>query len=283
MRDVLDKFGGGLPQSMIPSVDRPGSYMRLEELLRNSATVRELKPDQHHPDKLFKERWPTIRSEWTAVPHGELSDTTWGRLCDLFRSDKDVVEHKIRYHLSLEEHASASAEVQAKLEADGRLDLVAESHVRDKSGTRKSNVEDVKQVLRDVHGATSSSLHGLHKSELLLKVVEAANLKSGMRIDEALRKAAEASAKAREKAKTAAKKLVAPSAEINCEFLSPETYFFMIFSFINSSKTSLISAPQLVPSRKRGRDDDSDDDDDFDEANLDDDDDEEEDDDDVEE
>jgi len=191
LRDVLDKFGGGIPPSMVPSDERPTSYMRLGEFLKNAAVVSELKPDQHHPDRLFKNEWRTIRAEWTSAPKDGLSEDTWTRLCGLFRSDKEVVKHKIQYELSLEEHAAASAVVEKTLKESGLWASACAYVAKHRAG--KSNVPDIKEVLRSKHGATSSSLMGVHKAELLQKVAAAAKLSPQPTIATALAAAAKTS------------------------------------------------------------------------------------------
>jgi len=66
LRSFLDMFDGTFPQTMVPSKKRPGSYMRLEEIIDNHAEVSKLKVDAHHPSPIFKERWDSIKSEWNS-------------------------------------------------------------------------------------------------------------------------------------------------------------------------------------------------------------------------
>ena len=195
MRDFLDLFGGSHPLTMVPSKTRPKSYMQLDELLREHEEVKQLAADYHHPTLLFKKDWANIKEEWESEPVGDLSTGKWEELCDKFRSDRKVVEHAIRYQLSLEAHTRASSELEKKQKASGLYEPALGYVARQSSGKSRT-VKDIKEVLRRVHGYTASSLNGLHKTELLQKIIDAASIRPVERIDDALSRAAAAAAQA---------------------------------------------------------------------------------------
>ena len=195
MLNLLDMLGGSHPLTMVPSNTRPESYMRLDERLREREEANQLDIDAHHPTLLFKHDWEGIKAEWNKEPAGDLAAAKWEELCGKFRSDRRIVKHAIEYQLSLESHAQASSELEQKQKAAGlyepALDFVAA-----KSTGQKKNVSDIKDFLRRVFKFSMSSLNGLHKPELLQKVIEAAKIRPSRRIDDALAQAAQRASRA---------------------------------------------------------------------------------------
>jgi len=116
------------------------------------------------------------------------------------RAEKLVIEHTIKYKLSLDSHRRTSVLLKKKLEAAG-LWLPALDYVSTKSSNRKNTGAEVKEVLRKTFKMKASTLNGLHVSELVQKIVSLAAIKApaqlaGFEQDRAVADATEAAVKA---------------------------------------------------------------------------------------
>jgi hypothetical protein len=185
MYTLLDMFGGFQPTTMVPSarVDTPTSYMRLDERLRTRDSSNKLPPDAHYPDTLFKSRWPEIERAWGAA--GPLPDALMASLVDVCRTEKRIVEHTIKYKLSLDSHRISSAALKKKLADAGIWDL-ALRYVAQNSGNGKSTGDEIKAVLRKTHKVKASTLQGLHVPELVQMIISSAKIAAPVGITDEL-------------------------------------------------------------------------------------------------
>jgi hypothetical protein len=116
------------------------------------------------------------------------------------RAEKLVIEHTIKYKLSLDSHCRTSVLLKKTLEAAG-LWLPALEYVSGKSSNTKNTGVEVKEVLRKTFKMKASSLNGLHVSELVQKIVSLAAIKApaqlaGFEQNRAVAEATEAAVKA---------------------------------------------------------------------------------------
>jgi len=177
MYKLLDMFGGFLPRSMVPSArpETPTSYMRLAEMICERGWVNKLAPDAHYPDTLFKGRWPEIELAWG--PAGPLPGALMASLVDTCRAEKHIVEHAIKYKLSLGSHRTSSAALKLKLVAAGTWDLALQ-YVAANSSNGKNTGDEIKDLLRKKFKFKASTLNGLHVADLVEKVVASAGIET---------------------------------------------------------------------------------------------------------
>lgn len=177
METILNLYPNGFLPAVVPSKQRPGSYMRPDERFERRMDFEGIGADEYNPKYIMNQLW----KDGLEVEYGKeesVSGEMMELLKDVMRTDEKTILYELAHRWALKRGAVAREKLEKHHKDSGICEAV-ESHVREKlklPTKQRVTVENLKSTLKN-HYSVPRKNTPEHRADLVQLVHEKTGLK----------------------------------------------------------------------------------------------------------